>query len=228
MLRILVGVAVLTRAKRGLTHCLHAGAVYTPTAHFVGQQNEGINSRLHYGYFTARAATCRQVLDKLIRVGAVLLRSPPATGKTSLCQLIVRIANLSPTFQAAYYVSCAAVTPSKTFTHVWATFYPGVSFSAAAASPPSSPDTSQFSSDGERHKESGHRKLIVVDEAQRMYDPEASGSRELWDCLKQGAVVDTKVVFLFAAAHGSNPSAVAGVGAATPYQFGPDQILHLR
>ena len=120
------------------------------------------------------------------------------------------------------------MTPSKTFTHVWATFHPKVSFSAAATSPPSSPDTSQFSSDGESHKESGHRKLIVVDEAQRIYDSEASGSRELWDCLKQGAVIDTKVVFLLAAAHGSNPSAVAGVAAATPYQFGPDQTIHLR
>ncbi|KAL3142216.1 hypothetical protein ABBQ38_002564 [Trebouxia sp. C0009 RCD-2024] len=86
----------------------------------------------------------------------------------------------------------------------------------------------EVSSDEGSHKQSGHRKLIVVDEAQSIYDPEASGSRELWDCLKQGAVIDTKVVFLLAAAHGSKPSAVAGVAAATPYQFGPDQTIHLR
>lgn len=82
------------------------------------------------------------------------------------------------------------MTPSRTFTQVWASFHPSISFSAAA-SPPASPDTSQFSSN-----ESGHKKLIVVDEAQRIYDPEASGSRELWDCLKHGAVIDSKVVFL--------------------------------
>lgn len=207
-------------------HCIPAGAACTPTTQFIGQQNEGIKARLHNGYATARDPTCRQVLDKLLRVGALLLRSPPASGKTSLCQLIVRMANQSSRFQAAYYVNCAAVIPSQTFKRVWATFNPRVSFTAAAASPSSSFDTSQISSDEESQKESGHRKLIVVDEAQRLYDPEASGSRELWDCLKRGAVVDSKVVFLFAAAHGTNPSAVAGIVAATPYQFGPDQTIH--
>ena len=138
------------------------------TAKLVGQQHEGTNSRLHSGYFTARDPTCRQVLDKLTRVGAVLLRAPPASGKTSLCQLIVRMANQSSTFQAAYYVSCACVTPSRTFKRVWASFHPRVSFNAASASPPSSSDTSQFCSDEESHKESGLMKLIVVDEAQRL------------------------------------------------------------
>ena len=73
-----------------------------------------------------------------------------------------------------------------------------------------------------------NRILIVVDEAQMIYDPEASGSEELWDCLKHGAVTESKVVFLFAASHGSNPSADAGVATATPYHFGPDQTVHLR
>ena len=68
-----------------------------------------ISSRMAQGYYTARTQTCIQVLDKLRNVGAIMLLSPPASGKTSLCQLIVDVARKSSAFESAYYVNCAAV-----------------------------------------------------------------------------------------------------------------------
>ena len=71
-------------------------------------------SRMASG-LTRRTETCRQVLSKLQEKGLVMMRAPPRTGKTSLCQLVAFMAKASNMFQQVLYLSCAAVDHDVSF-----------------------------------------------------------------------------------------------------------------
>lgn len=164
-----------------------------------------------------------QVLDKLWSVGAVMLRSPPASGKTSLCQLIIDVARKSPAFESAYYVNCAAVDSRTGFLDAWDRCNSGCPFAEASCSPTLSPMDTDCGSAQARSV-----KLIVVDEAQRTYNQNHPGCSELWSRLKECATQNARVLFLLAAVHGSDPIASTSIMAATPYTFGLDQTIALR
>lgn len=67
------------------------------------------------GYFTRRSATCKQVLNMLQEKGVVMMRAPPHSGKTSLCQLVALTAKANHMFQQVFYISCAAVNIGVSF-----------------------------------------------------------------------------------------------------------------
>lgn len=206
---------------------LCAGVYHCRGIKFIGQENEGISSRMAQGYYTARTQTCIQVLDKLRNVGAIMLRSPPASGKTSLCQLIVDVARKSSAFESAYYVNCAAADSHTGFFGSWHRFNHGHPFEVASSSLASSPTHTDCGSD--QQGQARLVKLIVVDEAHRTYNQDKHGCSELWSRVREcAAAKDARVVFLFAAPHGSDLSACTGTMAASPYTFGPDQTISLR
>ncbi|KAL3156170.1 hypothetical protein ABBQ32_012458 [Trebouxia sp. C0010 RCD-2024] len=67
------------------------------------------------GYFTRRTETCKQVLNMLQEKGLVMMRAPPRSGKTSLCQLVALRARASNMLQQVVYISCAAVSIGVSF-----------------------------------------------------------------------------------------------------------------
>ena len=72
-------------------------------------------SRMSVGFFTRRAQTCQQLTRMLQQNGLVMVRGPPRSGKTSLCQLMAITARHSSIFQQVFYVNCAAVSSVTSF-----------------------------------------------------------------------------------------------------------------
>ena len=50
--------------------------------------------------------------------GLVIMRAPPRSGKTSLCQLVAFMAKDSNMFQQVFYLSCAAVNDDCCCCHI--------------------------------------------------------------------------------------------------------------
>eukprot|EP00197_Chlamydomonas_leiostraca_P005347 CAMPEP_0202861592 /NCGR_PEP_ID=MMETSP1391-20130828/2940_1 /ASSEMBLY_ACC=CAM_ASM_000867 /TAXON_ID=1034604 /ORGANISM="Chlamydomonas leiostraca, Strain SAG 11-49" /LENGTH=633 /DNA_ID=CAMNT_0049541007 /DNA_START=188 /DNA_END=2089 /DNA_ORIENTATION=+ len=80
-----------------------------PQREHKGISSEGLNAR---AFYTARADTVRNALVMVQGNGAVLIKAPPQSGKTSLLQLLKVAANQSDVFRSATFVSIAGVEAS--------------------------------------------------------------------------------------------------------------------
>ena len=116
----------------------------------LGDRDEGVMSRVSAGYFSERKDICQQVLSMLQEEGLVMMRAPPRSGKTSLCQLVVLMARESSVFQQVFYVTCAAVNNDTSFSHQFHSMC-GVTFEEAA-----------------QRASASNRTVIIVDEAQNL------------------------------------------------------------
>ena len=100
--------------------------------------------------------------------GAVLIRAPPGSGKTSSLQLIVLV-NAPDVFENVYYISLVTLAGSgRTFESLWAEWHPGVGLDEIR-SPPKDKKTSRR-----------RPNLIPVDEGQAAFGM----SLTLWPMLK--------------------------------------------
>ncbi|KAG5188837.1 hypothetical protein JKP88DRAFT_253241 [Tribonema minus] len=150
---------------------------------------DGMSRRAYHGVYTAREATCKRLLELLLMEHVVLIRPPPQSRKTSLLQLFhtylqqlgdVRVVSvsLSRMTQQPHQFSFdqvlrpalhlpAAVDPitymleGKSYYHVYAPFR-------------------ALRMDGC----GSHATILLVDEAQMLYDQHRSGSAHFWRTLK--------------------------------------------
>ena len=160
------------------------------------------------GYFTRRTETCRQVLSKLQEKGLVMMRAPPRSGKTSLCQLVAFMAKASNMFQQVFYLSCAAVDHDVSFQILFRSMC-GVTFVDAA-----------------QKASASNRTVIIIDEAQRTYDAAAC----LWGWAKHVLNSPTnpqRLMILTASSHGSRPLASLGY-TAPPIEFAATRSIVIR
>ena len=209
-----------------------------------GSSGEGIQERVQPGgVFSLRQQTADLLLDKLQQRKACIITSPPRTGKTSLCQLVLERAERSTTYQKLYYVNCSPISPARQFGDVFQSDNEGTSFAQAARSPASSPVKEEDSevahaagtsasmqpspSIAARPTRTRRKTLIIIDEAQQTYAAGA-GADELVKFVKALAVHrrDSGVNILFAASLGSVLR--ASDVAPTPYGFEADQRIRIR
>ena len=174
----------------------------------LGDRDEGVVRRMATGYFTSRTETCRQVLSMLHKKGLVMMRAPPRSGKTSLCQLVAIMARASSMVQQVHHFSCAAVNNEKSF-QVQFHSRCGVTFDEAA-----------------QQASAGNRTVIIVDEAHRTYHTAAS----LWGWAKHVLNSPTdqqSLMILTASTHGSKPLASLGY-TASPIEFAATRSIVFR
>ncbi|KAG0580761.1 hypothetical protein KC19_4G197300 [Ceratodon purpureus] len=80
-----------------------------------------------------RVETARKLCELVDELGAILIRAPPGSAKTSLLQLVAQI--ITPTiFENVYYISLAEVS-GKTFESLWAEWYPGINLTGIRSPP---------------------------------------------------------------------------------------------
>ncbi len=183
-------------------------AGYTDQATGLGDRDEGVVSRMAAGYFTRRTETCRQVLSMLQEKGLVMMRAPPRSGKTSLCQLVALTAKASSIFQQVFYFSCAAVNNDASFSNHFHSKC-GVKFDEAA-----------------QQASACNRTVVIIDEAQRTYDAAAC----LWGWAKHVLNPPTnpqQLMILTASSHGSKPLASMGY-TASPIEFAATRSIVIR
>ena len=120
-------------------------------------------SRMSVGFFTRRAQTCQQLTRMLQQNGLVMVRGPPRSGKTSLCQLMAITARHSSIFQQVFYVNCAAVSSVTSFQSQFQRRC-GVTFDKAA-----------------QQASESNRTLFIIDGTHRIYWVTAS----LWGLAKR-------------------------------------------
>ena len=140
--------------------------------------------------------------------GLVMMRAPPRSGKTSLCQLVAFMAKQSSMFQQVYYFTCAAVNDDTSFSNQFRRMC-GVTFDEAA-----------------QQASASNRTVIVIDEAQRTYEASAC----LWGWAKQILTSFTnpqQLMLLTASSHGSKPLASMGY-TASPIEFAPTRSIVVR
>ena len=174
----------------------------------LGDRDEGVVSRMASGYFTNRTETCRQVLSMLQEKGLVMMRAPPRSGKTSLCQLVAIMAKRSNMFQQVFYLSCAAVNDDVSFQTQFRTMC-GVTFHDAA-----------------QQASASNRTVIIIDEAQKTYNAAAC----LWGWAKQvlnSPTTPQRLMILTALSHGGNPLASMGY-TASPIEFAATRFIVIR
>ena len=160
---------------------------FTGTAEYVGHSSEGLKDRGRR-YQTSRKDTIERLLRLALQKGAVLIRAPPYSGKTSLLQLAASEAergSQTSTLQGGYkkdfYVSLAAMCDREgegsglSFDAVWNNAYPDTAFQSVATVSTS------------RDPRDLRPNLVLVDEAQCAFD---KGDTPLWALLKnlQGAL----------------------------------------
>ncbi len=140
--------------------------------------------------------------------GLVMIRAPPRSGKTSLCQLVTIMARASSMFQQVYYFSCAAVNNDESFQIQFRSMC-GVTFNEAA-----------------QQASTGNRTIIIVDEAQNTYDAAA----HLWGYAKRVLNSPSNpqwLMILTASSHGSKPLASMGY-IASPIEFDATHSILVR
>ena len=204
---------------------------FVPGEYGPNSASEGIWGRLDQTYFSRRLSTVDGIFKIVLDKGVVLLRAPPRSGKTSLCQLAVLRAQDKHVFDDVHFVRCIGLRPggNTTFEQLFKEQCK-VTFAAACQTPSSSPTSAarvQPSSSRTRASGSGSV-LIVIDEAQQTYDP-GTGSVALWDKVKLLGSTDQterRLYFLLAASRGSNPS-VSNVSS-TPVELRLAQTVPMR
>ena len=183
-------------------------AGYTHQVTGRGARNEGVVSRLQTGYLTRRIETCKQVLSMLQEHGLVMMRAPPRSGKTSLCQLVTMMARNSSMFQQLFYFSCPAIKTDGSFQIQFRSIC-DVTLSEAS-----------------QQASASNRTVIIIDEAQNTYDAAAC----LWGWAKHVLNSPTdpqRLMILTASSHGSKPLVSMGY-TASPIEFDDTYSILIR
>ena len=72
---------------------------------------EGVMGRVHAGTFvTHRAESCKRLFNIMSRMGVVLIKAPPCTGKTSQLQLLKRWLRARPSHLEVVHISFLTLT----------------------------------------------------------------------------------------------------------------------
>eukprot|EP00243_Klebsormidium_subtile_P007511 TRINITY_DN334_c0_g1_i1.p1 TRINITY_DN334_c0_g1~~TRINITY_DN334_c0_g1_i1.p1 ORF type:complete len:631 (-),score=111.49 TRINITY_DN334_c0_g1_i1:315-2072(-) len=174
---------------------------------YIGSRTEGINNRSYEAY-SPRAKTVDLVIDALDELGAVIIRAPPASGKTSLLQLVHE--KLRSMGSQVYYIPLGQYDPKTTpFDAIWAQHYPDVDFSNLVASPQSSPESNS--------KPAPPPKPIYVlaDEAQKAFaDTDLAFFGKLKDVQRGDSKVQLRI--LLVSCWGSNRFRISTTSYSTP------------
>ena len=204
---------------------------FVPGEYGPNSTSEGILGRLDQTYFSRRLSTVDAIFKMVLDKGIVLLRAPPRSGKTSLCQLAVMRAQHEHVFDNVHFVRCIGLGPgrNKDFEQLFKSQCK-LTFTAACQTPSSSPSSAARGqpSSSRTHASGSGSVLIVVDSAQETYDPGAD-SVALWDKVKllsSTEQTERRLYFLLAASRGSNPS-VSDLPS-LPMEVGVDQTVPLR
>ena len=163
-------------------------AEYTLRATGLGDRDEGVVSRVSVGFFTRRARTCQQVVRMLQQEGLVMVRGPPRSGKTSLCQLMAITARHSNIFQQVFHFNCTAVSSAASCQSLFQRDC-GVTFDEAA-----------------QQASESNRTLFIIDDAHRSYEISAC----LWGWAKRildHPTTPHPIITLTASSHRSKPLA---------------------
>lgn len=139
----------------------------------IGGESDGINGRRH-SYFAARSETVIGICKLVNEKGALLIRAPPGSGKTSILQLVAHVNILQGMFKQVCYVSLAQIG-DKSFDEFLEEKHPGVTISGLQ-SPKSSPD---------KHPKSGSEgrpSLLLVDEGQVAFGRDLTLWATVKDC----------------------------------------------
>lgn len=153
---------------RGLIKTLLRAELRYRPKKLVGHAEEGINARRD-SYCSMRVHTALKLCELVDERGAILIRAPPGSGKTSLLQLVAQM--ITPEiFENVYYISLAELSGcGKSFESLSAQWHPGVNFDGIR-SPPKCTGT---------HSER-RPNLLLVDEGQVAFDMNLT----LWGTLK--------------------------------------------
>ena len=194
-----------------------------------GNYSEGIKGRIN-SYHTLRQETAMQICSIAADKGALLLRAPPSSGKTTLLQLLELVAKPAGRtsavggFKAVHYISLAALAPDQhgipgtSEDAVWEQFVPDTPFDSIATSPPSSPDA--------QHEQSTDRRptLLLVDEAHVAF----SLDLKLWNLLKDVQAGTRPLVRMVLVSAWGSVAAEQNNTTRTPGVWGADAVIGLR
>jgi hypothetical protein len=181
-----------------------------------GGQSNGINAR-RLSYFTGRLDTIIQICELVDRKGALLIRAPPGSGKTSILQLVAYVNNRTEgIFKQAYYISLAHIG-EQTFDEFFKEQYPGVMI-AKLRSLISSPEKNPESDSKSRLA------LLLVHEGQVAFSLDLT----LWgiakDCMS-GSMKHLRIIIILA--WGSSIVSHGRKRIATPVKFNLDATVSL-
>ncbi|KAG0563070.1 hypothetical protein M758_8G001700 [Ceratodon purpureus] len=178
----------------------------------IGTSVEGMNARVHM-YYTMREQTAEAICRLVDARGAVLIRAPPGSGKTSLLQLVGRVVT-PDMFKDVYYISLADLG-EKTFEELWNKTHPGVDI-----------DEIRSPTKNSKNPESSSERptLLLVDEGQAAFAKDLS----LWPTLKVVAGgLKEHLRIIVVSAWGSNNVVEAGHLSSTPVEFTADNTISL-
>lgn len=144
----------------------------------IGSPWEGIGYRLDSGECSRREGTVRDLCSLILAHGAVLIRAPPQTGKTSLLDLVQLNPVSVQAFKKVYRISLARLTESFTFDDIWRSdIGKDVSLFDLEKSPESCPE----GKDKQQAWPANMRpNLLLVDEGQNGFRDKL----HVWDLLK--------------------------------------------
>ncbi len=132
----------------------------------LGVPSKGLLAR---NYWTDRSAMVENILKLLMSRNVLILRAAPFTGKTSTAQLLARLAS-EYNYEVVGF-NAAKVTREHSFESAWALAGYPQSFADTLRSPPG------------MHRSSTGITLLIIDEAQTLYDIQ-TGSQLLWGYIK--------------------------------------------
>ncbi|KAG5183880.1 hypothetical protein JKP88DRAFT_315836 [Tribonema minus] len=171
-----------------------SGAGGASAAAAFGVPSEGISARR---IITKREKTCNDLLELVMHQGYVLIKGPPQSGKTSLLQLLR--GHLRERNQLVCAISCQGQER---------TFAVNDIIREKLGLPPNV--------DPIKHLMQGDKMtILLIDEAQLLYNMERSGSEQLWGVVKAlqggGALLEERpqLRIVLAAAYGTQRSAAA-------------------
>jgi hypothetical protein len=176
----------------------------------IGSVAEGMNARMG-SYCTMRMRTALKICELVDKYGALLIRAPPGSGKTSLLQLVAQVI-YPEIFENVYYISLADLgSGNKTFEELWNETHPGVDLTNVC-SLPKYPGT---------HSEP--RPTLLVDEGQVAFSKDLS----LWGTLK-GVMAGSKKHPRIIVVSASDAMVEGGHSYSTPVGFMPESTISPR
>lgn len=155
--------------------------------------------------FISRSNVVQSITEKVLAQRAVLIRAPPASGKTSIAQLLYLYLFESDQNMLPILMNGLKLDKTRTFDDQF------VSQSGLAASMLQVQDGSE-----------GKQVIIIIDEAQLLY---STINRVFWDWLKSHLDDVGNLYFVFFAAYGEN---VRDSETSTPFEFPKTAMVGLE
>mmetsp|Transcript_21841 Transcript_21841/g.55583 ORF Transcript_21841/g.55583 Transcript_21841/m.55583 type:complete len:626 (-) Transcript_21841:675-2552(-) len=182
---------------------------------------KGLQASKEPDFYAPRQSFIDGIMDKLPVLKWMVMKAPPASGKTTALTQLARC-GLERGYRNVYYFNAVEARQQR--------FTDG--FQAVTGTPwvsVSSPPNSSSGVESQTGTLAGYD-LILVDEAQLLYDVQTTQSEPLWDLLKSLEAGSKRVHVVLAAIWGTHPSHADGAGAAypTPLAATPAQVIQLR